>query len=114
VFDHPQSKAIFPHIQSELSLVQLCAVPPHPAISSQEQNLAPPCVLPFLGKTDFNSQNSCGLDKPSVVRLFSKDMPSSHVTSFVALLWMLSITLTSFLYCGAQICIQGEVATTKI
>ena len=41
MFDHPHGKEIFPNAQSEPPLVQLCATPTCPAISSQEQSPAP-------------------------------------------------------------------------
>lgn len=34
VFDHPHSTRPFAHVQSEPALVQLCAIPTHPVISS--------------------------------------------------------------------------------
>lgn len=40
--------------------------------------------------------------QPNVLSLSSHDMPSRPITSFIALLWMLSRTFTSFSYCGAQ------------
>ncbi|KAK4826818.1 hypothetical protein QYF61_011626 [Mycteria americana] len=46
------------------------------------------------------------LDKPSVLSHSSEDMPSSPFTGFVALLWLLSRTFTSFLNGGAQNCSQ--------
>jgi len=42
--------------------------------------------------------------QPNAPSLSSQHVPPSPVTSFVALVWMLSSTLTSFLYCGAQNC----------
>uniref|UniRef100_A0A8B9T4B1 Calmodulin-binding domain-containing protein n=1 Tax=Anas platyrhynchos TaxID=8839 RepID=A0A8B9T4B1_ANAPL len=47
------------------------------------------------------------LNKPSDLSHSSYVFPSRPFTIFVALLWTLSNSFTSFLYCGAQ-CIKGE------
>ncbi|CAM9163745.1 unnamed protein product, partial [Bubo scandiacus] len=44
------------------------------------------------------------LHKPRVLSCSPCDIPSSPVTSFVALLWVHSRTFTSFFICGTQHC----------
>lgn len=42
MFGHSHNEEIFPDVQSEAPLVQLCAIPLHPVIGYWEQRPAPP------------------------------------------------------------------------
>ncbi|XP_009870273.1 PREDICTED: membrane protein FAM159A [Apaloderma vittatum] len=70
------------------------------------------CVLCYLFiSTKPRSKLDTGLslqmaDKPKVLGHSSQDMPCSPFTSFVALFWTHSRSLTSFFSCGAQNCTQ--------
>ena len=91
-------------------LVQLCAILLCPGIGTREQSPAPSSTLSLLRKLQSNKVASLSPDL--LTGLPKCDWPPftghafSPVTSFVALLWMLSSTLTSFLYCGAKNCTQ--------
>ena len=97
VFDHSHSKAIFPNAQCDLPQAALCHS--HSAISSQEQTRLLP-LLPFLRELQGALRYllpSSRLGSPSALSL-SQGVPSCPVTSCAAHLWMLSMTLTIFLF----------------
>ena len=105
VFDHLCGKEIFPHNQSEQPLASMYQshVFYHWSLRRREQYLT--LCFPYSG----SCREQWGylfvfsrLDNPSILSISSQDMPSHPVTSFLALLWMYSSTLTSFLYCRAQ------------
>lgn len=68
------------------------------------------CGLPAQGTAESSqvalSLLFCRLGSPGVLSLSSHVMPSSPSASFVAVLWMLSRILASFLYFGARNCMQ--------
>ncbi|KAK4816063.1 hypothetical protein QYF61_011071 [Mycteria americana] len=76
-----------------------------------EKSSAPPSPPPLLRKLQRATRSPLSLlfsrlDKPRVLSHSSQDMPSSPVTSSVALRWTHSRTFTSFLNGGAQNCTQ--------
>lgn len=59
VFDHPQSTEIFRHVQSEPSLVQLCAIPLCPVLGDQgEENSTTVSISPPQEAVESNEVTS--------------------------------------------------------
>jgi len=90
-------KYMFPNAQYDL--MQLCAVPLHPAINSQEQNLAPPSASSSQGAAESNKVASAS-SSPAWTAQCPQPLFIGHAfpfTRFVVLLWLLSSTATSFI-----------------
>ena len=78
-----------------------------PIAEYRDENSAPQSPLPLLMKLQRPMRSPLNhlfskLDRTRVLSHSSQDISSSPFTSFVALLWMHSRTLTSFFNCGVQ------------
>lgn len=84
VSEHPHATEMFPSAPSDPPLVALCHS--HPAISDQEQSLAPFSAPPPHRAAEQwgHLRSSSSLDSPSVLSLFSQETPTNPVISFGA------------------------------
>ena len=99
------SFVLFPHILSSVTRSRDQHLPVHspPQGAAGSREVASWLLFSRLGN-------------PSVISLSSQNKPASPLTSFVALVWMLSRALMSFSYCGAQTArnIKDKAAPTLI
>lgn len=116
MFDHFQSKDICHSVQSEPSLMHLCAVSLHLVIGSQEEDISisPASSLQEVAGSgeDASEYPLLRLGSPGVLSLSSQSMPSSPFTSFGAFLQEHTSVITSFFFVELRITnnIQSEVA----